>query len=315
MKRVDRSIVLLTMSALDTLATAIGVFVLLVALLMPYYQNSFDLEATITQLRVAHERSSAELENVKEEIAEESAKADAALMQAQQVAAQAAAIEARVQRQPEPSPRLADGTKARVVDALDLVFVIDTTASMGPVIGEVAMSLTSVVRVLERMVPSIRIGVSAYNDRDTGQIPVVVLPLTSANEHLDRVLAFLEQLSSSTVGSRTIEEDVGLGLEAAMLMNLRPDVRQTFVLIGDASVHLELVQETLYRVRNFVAGHKQRTVSALYVPTPSSIEHGEDIPITFFRAVAEAGKGNYTDHTGRMMESVLLSVLTPDRTS
>jgi hypothetical protein len=53
----------------------------------------------------------------------------------------------------------------------------------------------------------------------------------------------------------------------------------------------------------------------LYVPTPSSIEHGEDIPITFFRAVAEAGKGNYTDHTGRMMESVLLSVLTPDRTS
>jgi hypothetical protein len=315
MKRVDRSIVLLTMSALDTLATAIGVFVLLVALLMPYYQNSFDLEATITQLRVAHERSSAELENVKEEIAEESAKADAALMQAQQVSARAAAIEARVQRQPEPSPRLADGTKARVVDALDLVFVIDTTASMGPVIGEVAMSLTSVVRVLERMVPSIRIGVSAYNDRDTGQIPVVVLPLTSANEHLDRVLAFLEQLSSSTVGSRTIEEDVGLGLEAAMLMNLRPDVRQTFVLIGDASVHLELVQETLYRVRNFVAGHKQRTISALYVPTPSSIAHGEDIPITFFRAVAEAGKGNYTDHTGRMMESVLLSVLTPDRTS
>jgi hypothetical protein len=315
MKRVDRSIVLLTMSALDTLATAIGVFVLLVALLMPYYQNSFDLEATITQLRVAHERSSAELENVKEEIAEESAKADAALMQAQQVSAQAAAIEAKVQRQPEPSPKLADGTKARVVDALDLVFVIDTTASMGPVIGEVAMSLTSVVRVLQRMVPSIRIGVSAYNDRDTGQIPVVVMPLTSANEHLDRVLAFLEQLSSSTVGSRTIEEDVGLGLEAAMLMNLRPDVRQTFVLIGDAAVHLELVQETLDRVRNFVAGHKQRTISALYVPTPSSIEHGEDIPITFFRAVAEAGKGNYTDHTGSMMESVLLSVLTPDRTS
>jgi hypothetical protein len=315
MKRVDRSIVLLTMSALDTLATAIGVFVLLVALLMPYYQNSFDLEATITQLRVAHERSSAELENVKEQAAEESAKADAALMQAQQVSAQAAAIEAKVQRQPEPSPRLADGTKARVVDALDLVFVIDTTASMGPVIEEVAMSLTSVVRVLQRMVPSIRIGVSAYNDRDTGQIPVVVMPLTSANEHLDRVLAFLEQLSSSTVGSRTIEEDVGLGLEAAMLMNLRPDVRQTFVLIGDAAVHLELVQETLDRVRNFVAGHKQRTISALYVPTPSSIEHGEDIPITFFRAVAEAGKGNYTDHTGSMMESVLLSVLTPDRTS
>ena len=49
------------MSALDTLATAIGVFVLLVALLMPYYQNSFDLEETIVQLRVAHEQNAAQL--------------------------------------------------------------------------------------------------------------------------------------------------------------------------------------------------------------------------------------------------------------
>ena len=88
MKRVDRSVVLLTMSALDTLATAIGVFVLLVALLMPYYQNSFDLEETIVQLRVAHEQNAAQLEGTQERIAEESAKADAALMEAQQVSAE-----------------------------------------------------------------------------------------------------------------------------------------------------------------------------------------------------------------------------------
>jgi hypothetical protein len=165
------------------------------------------------------------------------------------------------------------------------------------------------------MVPSIRIGVAAYNDRDTGQLPVAILPPTPANEHLDRVIAFLAQLQASTIGSRTIEEDVHLGLEAATLMKLRPEVRQSFVLIGDASVHLPLVDETIYRVRNFVAGHKNRTVSALYVSTPSSRSHNENIPMTFFRAVAEAGKGTYTDHTGSMMESVLLSVLTPQPVS
>ena len=312
MKRVDRSVVLLTMSALDTLATAIGVFVLLVALLMPYYQNSFDLEDTITALRVAHEQNAAQLDDVKERIAEESAKADATLLEAQQVSAQAAAIEATIQRQPKPFPRPADDTKGRVVDALDLIFVIDSTASMTPVIADLASSLASVVRVLERMVPSIRIGVSAYNDRDTGQVPVVVLPPTSANEHLDRVIAFLERLQASTIGSRTIEEDVHLGIEAATLMRLRPEVRQTLVLIGDASVHLPLVDETVYRVRNFVANHKHRTVSALYVSTPTSRSNNENIPMTFFRAIAEAGKGTYTDHTGSMMESVLLSVLTPE---
>jgi von Willebrand factor type A domain len=311
-KRLDRSVVLLTMSALDTLATAIGVFVLLVALLMPYYQNSFDLEETITALRVAHEQNAAQLDDVKERIAEESAKADAALMEAQQVSAQAAAIEAAIQPQPKPSPKPADDTKGRVVDALDLIFVIDSTASMTPVIADLASSLASVVRVLERMVPSIRIGVAAYNDRDTGQVPVAILPPTSANEHLDRVIAFLERLQASTIGSRTIEEDVHLGIEAATLMKLRPEVRQTLVLIGDASVHLPLVDETIYRVRNFVANHKHRTVSAMYISTPSSRSHNENIPMTFFRAIAEAGKGTYTDHTGSMMESVLLSVLTPE---
>jgi hypothetical protein len=311
MKRVDRSVVILTMSALDTLATAIGVFVLLVALLMPYYQNSFDLEETITALRVAHEQNAAQLDDVKERIAEESAKAAAALTEAQQISAEAAAIEDAIQRQPKPSPKPADDTKGRVVDALDLIFVIDSTASMTPVIGDLASSLASVVRVLERMVPSIRIGVAAYNDRDTGQVPVAVLPPTSANQHLDRVVDFLARLQASTIGSRTIEEDVHLGLEAATLMQLRPEVRQSFVLIGDASVHLPLVDETIYRVRNFVAGHKNRTVSALYISTPSSRSHNENIPMTFFRALAEAGKGTYTDHTGSMMESVLLSVLTP----
>ena len=315
MKRVDRSVVLLTMSALDTLATAIGVFVLLVALLMPYYQNSFDLEETITELRVAHEQNAAQLEGVKERIAEESAKADAALSEAEQVSAKAAAIEASIQRQPKPSPKPADDTKGRVVDALDLIFVIDSTASMTPVIADLASSLASVVRVLERMVPSIRIGVAAYNDRDTGQVPVAILPPTSANEHLDRVIAFLERLQASTIGSRTIEEDVHLGLEAATLMKLRPEVRQTFILIGDASVHLPLVDETIYRVRNFVANHKNRTVSALYISTPSSRSHNENIPMTFFRAIADAGKGTYTDHTGSMMESVLLSVMTPESDS
>jgi hypothetical protein len=83
-------------------------------------------------LRVAHEQNAAQLEDVKDQIAEESSKAAAALSEAQKVSAGAAAIEATIQRQPEPSPKLADDTKGRVIDALDLVFVIDTTASMTP---------------------------------------------------------------------------------------------------------------------------------------------------------------------------------------
>ena len=227
------------MSALDTLATAIGVFVLLVALLMPYYQNSFDLEATITQLRVAHEQNAAQLEDVKDQVSEESAKAAAALSEAQQVSAEAAAIEATVQRQPKPSPKLADDTKARVVDALDLVFVIDTTASMGPVIHDLAVSMRSIVRVFERMVPSVRIGISAYKDHDIPLPPVVTFPLTATDPYLQRIIGFIESIDASPVGSRSIDEDVHLELEAATLMRWRPHARQVLVLIGDAEAHPE----------------------------------------------------------------------------
>jgi von Willebrand factor type A domain len=311
MKRVDRSIVILTMSALDTLATAIGVFVLLVALLMPYYQNSFDLEATITQLRVAHEQDSAQLEDVKEQIAEESAKAAAALMEAQQVSAAAAAIEATVQREPKPSPKLADDTKARVVDALDLVFVIDTTASMGPVIHDLALSMRSIVRVFERMVPSVRIGISAYKDHDIPLPPVVTFPLTATDPYLPRIIGFIESIDASPVGSRSIDEDVHLGLEAATLMRWRPDAKQVLVLIGDAEAHPENQDETFWRVRKFVQGNKLRALSTLFVTTPSSLSVG-NVARAYFQALAEAANGTFNDHAGSMMESVLLSVMTPE---
>jgi hypothetical protein len=308
MKRVDRSVLLLTMSALDTLATAIGVFVLLVALLMPYYQNSFDLEATITQLRVAHEQNAAELEVVKDRVAEESAKAAAALTEAQQASAEAAAIEVKVQRRPEPSPKLADDTKGRSVDALDLVFVIDTTASMTPAIRELAASMRSVVRILQRLVPSVRIGISAYKDHDIPFPPVIAFPLTPTDPYLPRIVGFLDSLEASPVGSRSIDEDVHLGLEAATLMRWRPDAKQVLVLIGDAEAHPENVNETFWRARNFVQRNERRTFSTLFVTTPSSLSAG-NVARSYLQALAKAGNGTSNDYAGSMIESVLLSVL------
>ena len=56
-------------------------------------------------------------------------------------------------------------------------------------------------------------------------------------------------MEASPVGSRTLDEDVHLGLEAATLMRWRPDAKQVLVLIGDAEAHPENVNETFWRVR------------------------------------------------------------------
>ena len=168
--------------------------------------------------------------------------------------------------------------------------------------------MRSIVKILERLVPSVRIGVAAYKDRDTGLPPVTILPLTPTNRHLRRVLNFVDNLDAARVGSRTVEEDVHLGLSAAFAMPLRPNARQAIVVIGDAAAHKVFQEETLIRARNFVRTNKNRTLSTLFVTTPSSLMHGQR-DRRYFQRLADAGNGTFTDHAGSMTESILLSVL------
>ena len=75
MKRPNRDIALFTLSALDALACATGVFVLLLVVLMPYYRNNFDSRAALEGLRAGIETTTAELDDVKERLTDEEAAA------------------------------------------------------------------------------------------------------------------------------------------------------------------------------------------------------------------------------------------------
>jgi hypothetical protein len=92
------------------------------------------------------------------------------------------------------------------------------------------------------------------------------------------------------------------------MMPVRPKARQAIIVIGDAAAHPEYQGEVITRARNFVRGKKLRSVSALWITTPTSLEHGQR-GRDFFQQLANAGGGTFNDHTGSMIESVLLSVL------
>jgi hypothetical protein len=310
MKRRNRGISILSMSALDVLAMATGVFVLLLVMLMPYYRKTMDAEAAIEGARIAAAETMAEVESLETTAARYRAEAGAAAKEAAELDARAAALEqaARQKLAPQPAAREGPDPEHQVIEAIDLVFVIDTTASMGPVIRELAVSIRSIVRIVQRLVPSVRIGVSAYKDRDVPLPPVITFPLTPTDPHLPRIVGFLESLEESPIGSRTLEEDVHLGLEAATLMRWRADARQALVVIGDAAAHAEYMNETFWRARHFVQDNDLRTVSTLFVTTPSSLSAGQRAR-PYFQALAKAANGTFNDHTGSMIESVLLSVL------
>lgn len=307
MKRLDRSSALFSLSALDALACATGVFVVLIVVLMPYYHNSFDQQAALEEFRIATKANAAQLKDVQARLAEETSKAAAALAEARKVSAQAGALE--TQAAPTPPRRPAPEPKGQpVVEEIDLIFVVDRTVSMTPVLRQIARSMASIVEILERLVSSVRIAVVAYSDRDTGLPPLVVMPLTSTRHDLPYILRFVHELRVSPINSRTIQEDLCLGLAAAMAMPLRTAAKQVIVAIGDAASHDAEQAECLAAIQRFVAASDRRTVSALFVTTPSSLSAG-NIDRRFFVQLAGAGRGAMTDHTGSMTESLLLSIL------
>jgi hypothetical protein len=305
MRRRERTVSIFTLSALDVLAMSTGVFVLLLVLLMPYYRRTFDANAEIEAVRVAAASTRAEISALDAEARRLTAEAEATEEEAEQLNAAAAALE--LEAAPVPAAKPETGVRP-VIEALDLIFVIDTTASMTPAIRELAASMRSLVRILERLVSSVRIGVVEFRDRDIRNPPVRALPLTATDADLARIVAFVEALEASPVGSRTIEEDLHLGLEAAMGMELRPGARQALMVIGDAAAHPDVQVEILHKVRTFARASPEKTVSALFVSTPSSRSRG-DRARSFFEELALAGKGSLHDRTGTMLESVLLSVL------
>jgi hypothetical protein len=311
MRRPNREISIFTLSALDVLAMSAGVFVLLLVMLMPYHRKVLDAHAALEAARIADADTVARVQTLEElgtlQRAEaEAAEAEAAALQSQAANLEAAVAERRQQARTRAAAPEGDVT-APVIEAIDLIFVIDTTASMEPVLREVAHSLRGIVRILERLVPSVRVGVVAYNDRDTGQVPVVTLPPTPTDHGLARIVAFIERLSASTIGSRTVDEDLYLGLSTATALPLRAGAKQAIVVIGDAEAHPYEQAQALFRAQSFVDGHAGRTISTLFVTTPSSLMHG-NVARDFFAALANAGGGSFNDHAGSMIEGVLLSV-------
>jgi hypothetical protein len=322
MKRPNRTLSIFTLSALDVLAMATGTFVLIVVLLMPYYRKSFDATAEIKDVRAATDVMTAEAEALERAAALDfsaasKVRAEAAQLQRaarelqgtasdQSDRAQAAQEEtARQRRRIDEMQKLAE---QRVIQELDLIFLVDTTRSMKPVLKELARSMNSIVQILERLVPSVRIGFVAYRDRDAGVQPLIILPLTATDPDLQRVLKFVAGLKISPRASPSREEDLYLGLTRALSMRFRWDAKHSIIVIGDAAAHRNEQSRALQRTRLFASSGARNSLSALFVTTPSSLSAG-NVDRGFFEVLAEAGRGEFSDHSGRLIESVLLSVL------
>jgi len=319
--RRNRTLDLLSISALDLFASALGVFVLMAVLLFPFYLKQPSVQAELDGARAqmsAAGMALTEAQRAASEAAEALGATEAlnarAVDQLQQAEASKAEAEQALAVAAARSREIGDLTASLneelasiAIADLDLVFVMDTTGSMRREIADVQANLMGIVRVLHRLAPSLNVGFVAFRDRGEEYVTRAfpLSPMSIAN--MPRIQEFVESLSAK--GGDDYPESVGAAIREAVAMNWRDDAQGRIIVIGDAPDRSGELPGIFSLARQFRASAPSddlpRAISTIF--TQGRRETGRQ----FYQDLAEAGGGDYVDHQGRLIESVLLSVLDP----
>jgi hypothetical protein len=312
-----QSMDILSVSALDLFASALGTFMLLVIMLFPYYlkesvreaeeeQAVSDQAAAVSTLetlkaRLTQARADAEAAETARSAAEDRQKKaaeNAAAARGRLAAAEAEAVQTpRIAPPPTPERKRHGALK---IDDLDVVFVVDATGSMKHEIADVQANLIGIVRVLSRLSTSLRVGFVAFKDRGdefvTRSFPLSAMDAANA----ERLVLFVGALNAK--GGGDVPEPVDAALLDAVNMAWRRDALGQIIIVGDAPVHAARLRDTLGLAESFHRSGSGRTVSTIFTGNDRGVE-------SFFSQLARAGGGDFSQHSGQMIESVLLSVL------
>ena len=312
----------LSVSALDLFASALGVFIVMFVILTPFYLKRPSVESGL----LGAEERLAEAEDAAAEAAKGAAEARRALASAGELLGGAASeverrtaeleelkrAEARAQAalaaRPEPERETVSvapqGGGSIAIENLDLVIVMDVTASMDGELEDLQVNLGSIARILNRLSPDLRMGFVAYRDVDSPPVlrSFALSPMDRGASR--RMLRFAQSLSARGGGDQP--EPVDQALEAATAMAWRENANGRILVVGDAPAHAPNVSRAFAAAAAFAGsgpgGRYDRSVSTI-------VTGGTREARAFFEALAEAGGGETAAHRGAMIESVLLAAL------
>ena len=206
--RQKRQLEVLSISALDLFASALGVFILVAIFLFPFYLKQPSIESDIAGAAAEREAAGADLsaarlfaeaaaqaraeaEALRQKAVDEMQKAKSSKSNAQDAMLEAAS---RANQSEEAKGALEAELANLFIEDLDLVFVMDATGSMRDEIEDVQANLLGIVRVLHRLAPSLSVGFVAFKDKGDDYLSRVypLVPMTGSN--LSDIQRFVESL-------------------------------------------------------------------------------------------------------------------------
>ena len=270
MQRKNREIVIFNLSAIDLFCSGMGAVMVLMVLLMPYYRKQKPPEPE-PALVAATRPEVPEPEPVP------------------------------IPSPPEPVPE-----PSVLIHDLELMIVIDTTASMGGAIDDLRTTLGTIVNVLSRLTKNLKVGVVAY--RDHGDEYLVrgfpLRQLEPAGAGLAALREFLLGLKAG--GGGDVPEAVVEAVQEATLASagwvavdeLPERSRQVILIVADAQGHDHKASKSSAIASEWQADDVRRGVYCAVPPVSSS----------YFEPLATAGKGRlvtWSDMLGAILDVVV----------
>jgi len=276
-----RELNVFSMSALDLFASGMGAFVLLAIVAMPFFPNTGDSQERVDDLKgeiEAAQSRSEELETQVETLVEV-------------VAAQTELI----------------------IPHLDIVICLDITGSMTGQIDGMKREISSLADVLDRLSPSVGIGIVAFGDKRY-QRPIHEMDIVETS-NMSRIQSFVDAMTPGMNDPRSHRnndspEAVTTALEHAIDMSWRPESERRYVIvITDNASYPDREDDAMSAAAEFSSQNNQH-VSAVRA-NPNVTEEAQLAALRFLQDLSEAGKGNYVDAAGgeSILGSVLLAIL------
>ena len=291
MKRRSREINIFSISALDIFASALGAFILISVVLLPYFPNTGDSPIRVSALLPKLEEARAETE--KQKIAQESLRGGIKVRQ-EEIGKLKGQLEELIKE-----------AKKIKFPHIDLVVALDTTGSMREEIEGLKVELAQLAEILTALAPSFAMSVIGFKDRnDTPVIRSVPLRLIERGSQASRQLqAFVNSLrAGSGPGNTDNPEAVGRALRTAINSAWRPNSElRVIVIMSDHAAYPEEVEATLRLARRFSSQRGQK-ISAVVV-------RGAADAAAYMPRLAAAGKGTLVRSGGSITATIIEALL------
>ena len=278
MKTRSREVNVFSMSALDLFASALGAFILISIVLMPYFLR-LDPEE-VAQLRKDLERTQDALEDTEQRLG------------------QSQSENAQLQRE---LAALLDAPKFQLPH-LDVVMALDTTGSMRKEVKGLRAEIAQFAELMLKLSPSLGIGAIDFKDRCEGPGAIRQFPLRLMDTGaLSDLVAFTRTMSAGGSNcNEDLPEDLARALDFAVASSWRAESEtRIIVIITDQPAYPEQEAHALSTARGFAARGPRFNVSVVVRGS------GGD----FLRKLADAGNGKYVGSGASFTVTMLLALV------